>query len=227
MAEKTLFASSSVLPLLSLVFLVFFIAGSSHIVNGDNLPEVEAARPGKLEVPLVHLLQNSPGSKPGQVMYGNRVRIRGLSRLRNLNKYSHLLKVKVAPLQPESRDDRRPPLMNVEVCLHRNASIEMGMCASSDWVKLVKGLWTRPVSPFSDRFLDIRMPGLSSKTVEVSVEEEFAFHRLVFLVLGMMMMMLARPLSVFVGFYYSSAMFAGVILVVLIVLFQGMKLPTV
>lgn len=61
----------------------------------------------------------------------------------------------------------------------------------------------------------------------MSTEEEFLLHRVVFLVLGMVLMMAAHTLSQSVVFYYGGAMTIGIFLVVLIILFQGMKLlPT-
>jgi len=52
---------------------------------------------------------------------------------------------------------------------------------------------------------------------------EFLFHRLVFLVLGLFMMLTARVLSESVVFYYGSFMTIGVILVILMILFQVMS----
>jgi hypothetical protein len=52
-------------------------------------------------------------------------------------------------------------------------------------------------------------------------------HRIVFLLLGAVLLASASTLSQSLAFYYSSAMAVGIILVVLLVLFQGMKLlPT-
>ncbi|KAL2906508.1 Nuclear envelope integral membrane protein 2 [Bienertia sinuspersici] len=56
---------------------------------------------------------------------------------------------------------------------------------------------------------------------------DFSVYRIVFLVLGTLLITLAPTLSESLVFYYSSAMVVGIILVVLVVLFQGMKLlPT-
>ncbi|KAK9012610.1 hypothetical protein V6N11_040654 [Hibiscus sabdariffa] len=96
---------------------------------------------------------------------------------------------------------RRP---NFEVCFHRNASLGIGMCPQGKWEKVSNDLWAKPMSPFNHKLLDIRMTSSSIQTLEVSIEE-----------------------ASLLVFYYSSAMAIGVILVVLIVLFQGMKLlPT-
>jgi len=71
------------------------------------------------------------------------------------------------------------------------------------------------------------MPADPSRSVVVSTEEEFLIHRVVFLVLGLVLMMVAHALSESVVFYYGGAMTIGIFLVILIILFQGMKLlPT-
>lgn len=71
------------------------------------------------------------------------------------------------------------------------------------------------------------MPTDPSRSVVVSTEEEFLLHRVVFLVLGLVLMVVAQTLSESVVFYYGGAMTIGIFLVILIILFQGMKLlPT-
>ncbi|MCL7030881.1 hypothetical protein MKW94_021347, partial [Papaver nudicaule] len=149
-----------------------------------------------------------------------RVRLSGVSRLKNLKKYANTVKVKVSLV-----DSSRPNA--VDVCFHRNISLGVGMCNRSHWEKLVKGVWSRSMSPYDIKLLDIRMPGRSVANVEVSVEEEFFLYRIIFLVLGLILLTLAPILSQSLTFYYGGAMTLGVILVVLMVLFQGMKLlPT-
>lgn len=49
---------------------------------------------------------------------------------------------------------------------------------------------------------------------------EFFMYRVVFLILGIVLLSLASSLSKSLAFYYSSAMAIGVILVILVVLFQ-------
>ncbi|CAA7393618.1 unnamed protein product [Spirodela intermedia] len=155
----------------------------------------------------------------------NRVHIRGVLRLRHPNLFFHSLKVKVNLILPPDRGSRIP---TVEVCFHRNASRGVGMCPPGEWRKLSKGSWLQNTSPFSDKILDVRMhPGRPSAVVEVSTEGEFMPHRMVLLILGIVLMAFARMLSESVVFYYGGAMAVGVILVFLMVLFQGMKLlPT-
>lgn len=49
---------------------------------------------------------------------------------------------------------------------------------------------------------------------------ELLFHRVFFLVMGLVMMVAAHALSESVVFYYGSFMTVGIILVILMVLFQ-------
>ncbi|KAF8017301.1 hypothetical protein BT93_H2477 [Corymbia citriodora subsp. variegata] len=103
----------------------------------------------------------------------------------------------------------------------------MCMCPQNQWEKVGKGAWFRPMSPFDHKLLDIRVAGPSSETFEMSIEEEFFLYRVVLLIVGLVLMTFASSLSNSLAFYYSSAMAVGIILVVLMVLFQGMRLlPT-
>ncbi|RWR77953.1 Transmembrane protein 194 [Cinnamomum micranthum f. kanehirae] len=202
---------------------VFFFSISFSLPNASGYEMSSVAHPTTLRLSSGLLVENSPGSKPGALMACERVRIVGLPRLQNLQKYANSLKVKVNTTGTSSRALQQ----NAEVCFHRNASLGIGMCPEGEWEKLIKGSWARSMSPYSSRFLDIRMPGSSLESLEVSTEEDFLLHRIIFLVLGVVMMTLAPSLSQSVVFYYSSAMAVGIILVILIVLFQGMKLlPT-
>uniref|UniRef100_A0A1D1YB26 Transmembrane protein 194A n=1 Tax=Anthurium amnicola TaxID=1678845 RepID=A0A1D1YB26_9ARAE len=203
-----------------LAFLVFWIP--PLLVSCDEL--AVALHPAKVRLPPGQLVEGSPGSKPGAALSCSRVHIRGVSRLRHLNRLFHSLKVKV-DLVPTDGGSRIP---TAEVCLHRNASTGVGMCPPGGWQKLSRGSWAQSISPFQDKILDLRMqPSQSSTAVDVSTEEEFFLYRVVFLIMGFALMAFARILSESVVFYYGSAMAVGIILVVLVVLFQGMRLlPT-
>ncbi|XLS93982.1 hypothetical protein HN51_069990, partial [Arachis hypogaea] len=132
----------------------------------------------------------SPGS-PGVAVVVERVRIRGLSRFRNLSKFAHSIKVKVLPADPNIR------IPNIEICFHRNASLAIGMCSQGQWEKVTKGSWIRSMSLFDHKLLDIRT---ASST-------------------------LASSLSKSLAFYYSSAMTIGIILVILMILYQVFAAP--
>ncbi|KAK6258669.1 NEMP family - like 1 [Theobroma cacao] len=166
-------------------------------------------------------VEKSPGLKPGTRVVCERVHIDGLSRFRNLKKFAHSVKVKVSQGNSSTRRT------NVEVCFHRNASLGIGMCPQANWEKVSRGIWVNSMSPFDHKLLDIRMTSSSLETLEVSIQEEFFLYRVIFLILGIVLLSSASTLSQSLVFYYGSAMAVGVILVVLIVLFQGMKLlPT-
>ncbi|CAN4123659.1 unnamed protein product [Withania somnifera] len=167
------------------------------------------------------VVENSPGSKPETKVICQRVLIHGLSRLKSLRKFAHSVKVNVSYLNPSGR----PP--NAEVCLHRNQSLAIGMCPPGQWMKLSKGSWVRSVSPFDHKFLDIRVASSSKETFQVSLHEGIFFYRVMFLVLGILLFTMASFLSKSLVFYYGGAMAVGILLVILMVLFQGMKLlPT-
>ncbi|XP_078430378.1 transmembrane protein (DUF2215) isoform X2 [Wolffia australiana] len=210
---------------ISLRLFFLFMAFSLNSASRDENPgRVVGWPPAKLQLPPCELVEGSPGSKPGSALSCGRIHVRGVSRARHLNLFFHSLKVKVE-LDAAYLGSRIPAL---EVCLHRNSSMGVGMCRSGEWQKLSKGSWIHATSPFSDKILDVRMnPGLPCSAVEISTEDEFLPHRVVLLIVGVLLMALARLLSESIVFYYGGAMAVGVILVFLMVLFQGMKLlPT-
>ncbi|KAI3861096.1 hypothetical protein MKX03_021934 [Papaver bracteatum] len=201
-----------------LVPVIFLLLMSySIIVSAADDILIDVAQPTTLKLSSGLLLEKSPGTKPSTFVVGERVNITGVSRLKNLKKYANTVKVKVIVV-----DSSRPNA--IEVCFHSNTSLGVGMCNRSHWEKLVKGVWIRSMSPYDNKLLDIRMPGRSLANVEVSVEEEFFLYRIIFLVLGLILLTLAPTLSQSLTFYYGGAMTMGIILVVLMVLFQGMRL---
>ncbi|GAA0146981.1 hypothetical protein LIER_06795 [Lithospermum erythrorhizon] len=205
-------ATSSVL--LSIIFIAF---GSSYATQlslvVSNATELQLS-PGVV-------VEQSPGAKPGTKLLCERIKIHGLSRLKNLEKFADSVKVKVSYVNPSSRP------LKAEVCFHRNASLGVGMCRQEQWQKLLKGTWVGSMSPYDHKLLDICMAGSSLEPLQVSLDDEFFVYRIIFLVLGVAMMTFASSLSQSLVFYYSGAMTVGILLVILMVLFQGMKLlPT-
>lgn len=200
-------------------FLINFSAGNPEC---QRYKDVHSAL-FKLQLPSGPLIENSPGIKPGALIACDRVCIPGLQRLQHLKKYAHSRRVKVQ--YSEGISKLNPT--KIEICFHRNASLGLGQCLQNEWKALEKGSWTALMSPFETKFIDIRMPGMFFDSLTISVEEEFLPYRLVFLGLGLVMLMLAPVVSKSVPFYYGSAMTFGIIIVILIILFQGMKLlPT-
>uniref|UniRef100_A0A9I9DVQ4 Nuclear envelope integral membrane protein 1 n=1 Tax=Cucumis melo TaxID=3656 RepID=A0A9I9DVQ4_CUCME len=166
-------------------------------------------------------VKNSPGSIPETLMVCERVYIQGLPRFQNLRKVAHTVRVKVSMRNSSFR------IPKVEVCFHKKMSFGLGMCPENQWEKIFKGSWARSMSPFDDNILDIRTPGLSLESFEVSLEEEFSQYRIIYLIMGVVLMSSASTMSKSLVFYYGSSMVIGILLVVLMILFQGMRLlPT-
>jgi hypothetical protein len=83
------------------------------------------------------------------------------------------------------------------------------------------------MSPYEEKYVDVKFLGDLSGSVTVTVEEELQRWRLFSLALGFFLLLLAPDVSSWVPFYYSSSMAIGILLVVILLLFQGMKLlPT-
>ncbi|KAG0458502.1 hypothetical protein HPP92_023659 [Vanilla planifolia] len=202
-------------------FLVFFLISAQHFPTSYDSSVVSHGSILLLAPGLP--LEDSPGSRLGAVLTCNRVHARGLSRLRDFEKFFHSLKLTASI----SQGDVPFRLQSLEFCLHRNASLGMCMCPIGHWRKLSKGYFVRSLSPFVDWYIDIRMPPDPSRFIEIRTELEFLTHRAILLILGFCMMILAHPLSESIAFYYGGAMTIGIVLVILMVLYQGMKLlPT-
>ncbi|KAL1537072.1 hypothetical protein AAHA92_29628 [Salvia divinorum] len=190
-------------------------------VGADSELSLAVNGPATLQLAPTLIVENSPGSKPGAKVKCGRVLIHGLPRIKHLNKFANSMKVKVS----HASSSGRPP--NIYVCFHRNVSLEIGMCPHDQWERLANGLWIKPMSPFDHKVIDIRMGVSYSENIQVSLDEEFFLYRILFLTSGIVLMSLAAVLSKSLVFYYSGAMAAGALLVILMVLFQGMKLlPT-
>ncbi|KAK9071024.1 hypothetical protein SSX86_009592 [Deinandra increscens subsp. villosa] len=179
------------------------------------------AKSASLQLSPSLVVENSPGSRSRSQVLCERVEINGLSRLRNLTSFFSSVKVKVINVKFVNSIGHPP---NIAVCFHRNESLGVGMCPESLWEKLTNGSWVRSMSPFDHKLLDIRSVGSSVGTVEVVLNEEFYLYRVIFLVLGITMMTFASSLSNSLATYYGGAMTLGVLLVVLVILFQGMRI---
>ncbi|KAF8396312.1 hypothetical protein HHK36_017927 [Tetracentron sinense] len=151
-----------------------------------------------------------------------RVRAVGLSRLK-ISSYANSIQITLSPsvVIPERLYSK------IQVCFHRKASLGLCQCAKDEWKAVQKGLWSSVMSPYEDRYIDVKFIDGLSGSVIVSVDEEFQQWRLLCLAFGFVLLLLAPIVSNWVPFYYSSSMAIGVLLVILILLFQGMKLlPT-
>lgn len=113
---------------------------------------------------------------------------------------------------------------NIGICLHRNASLGTCQCGNDEWKSLQKGEWKSIMSPYDTRFIDVKSMENVYGSILFYVEEEFHQWRLICLGVGFLLLLMAPIVSKWVPFYYSSSMALGVLLVVLLILFQGMKL---
>ncbi|KAI7728787.1 hypothetical protein M8C21_015523 [Ambrosia artemisiifolia] len=202
----------------AILLLLLTVVNSAGVGVSGELPSLTVAKFAFLQLSPSLVVKNSPGSKPGSQVVCERLEIIGLPRLRNLTSFFSSVKVKVTNVNSTGR----PP--SITVCFHRNASLGVGMCNEDRWEKLTNGSWVRSMSPFDHKLLDIRSVGPSVGTVEVALNEEFYLYRVMFLILGIIMMTFATSLSNSLATYYGGAMTLGVLLVVLVILFQGMKI---
>lgn len=208
--------SSSALLLFSILILMISSSSQDSSFKGvglgnPTLDVIPSTLPGHL---------SSRGSK--DVLLCERVQVAGLSRLK-LGHYASSFRVTVAPsvVIPERLHSK------ILVCFHGNASLGSCQCEKDEWKTSQKGLWNFVMSPYEDRYVDVKFIGEISGSVTVSVEEDFQRWRLFCLALGFFLLLLAPVVSSWVPFYYSSSMAIGILLVIIILLFQGMKLlPT-
>ncbi|VVA31366.1 PREDICTED: nuclear envelope integral membrane [Prunus dulcis] len=163
---------------------------------------------------------STPGSK--DVLLCERVRVSGISRLK-LGSYASSLRITLSPSLgiPEKLYSK------IEVCFHRNNSLVPCQCEKDNWKNLQKELWSTVMSPYDEKYIDVKFNDEIPGSVTITVEEDSQKWRLVCLALGFFLLLLAPIVSSWVPFYYSSSMAIGVFLVIIILLFQGMKLlPT-
>ncbi|XP_058204236.1 uncharacterized protein LOC131318459 [Rhododendron vialii] len=157
-----------------------------------------------------------------EVLWCGRIRVAGQSRLK-LGSYATAYQVTSAPsvVIPEKLHNK------IQICFHKNASRGLCQCEKDEWKSVQNGLWSSVMSPYGERFVDVKFAADIPGSVTVTVKEEFQRWRLLCLALGFILLLLAPVVSGWVPFYYSSSMAIGVLLVIIIILFQGMKLlPT-
>ncbi|XP_050214133.1 uncharacterized protein LOC126665390 isoform X2 [Mercurialis annua] len=156
------------------------------------------------------------------ILYCERVKISGHSRLL-WGSYANAFRVNLAPYAtiPERMHSR------ILVCIHQNASSALCHCEKDEWKGLQKGVWSAVMSPYNEKFVDVKFVGEIYGPVKLFIKEDLQQWRLVSLAVGFLLLLLAPIVSSWVPFYYTSSMAIGVFLVVIILLFQGMKLlPT-
>ncbi|WCJ42688.1 hypothetical protein M5689_023481 [Euphorbia peplus] len=210
--------ASLIISLFMLWILLFSFPASSMDLSSHQRSLVIGESSKLLLSPRLEV-SHSPGTEPRSIVFCERVHIHGLSRFRNLTKFSHLFKL---TLKRSSLGCRR---YTVKVCFHSNASLAIGMCSKGMWKNVGKNPWVQPMSPFDDKILDVRATGPLLESLELSIEGGFSLCRVIFLVIGIVLLLTASTLSKSLAFYYISSMAIGII-VIPMVLFQGVKLLT-
>ncbi|KAG2547110.1 uncharacterized protein LOC120650210 [Panicum virgatum] len=199
-------AAPTLLLLASLAALIILSSGDDGTAN--PLKDVSLENP---EVSFV------PSPVGGQ--FCERVRLSGVPRL-HLESYASQIRVKMNVSQSISEKFH----WKIEVCFHRNASMGLCQCEAGEWQGFQDGLWTAVNSPYGNKYVDVKLADKKPARFTLSIQEEFQKWRLACLGIGFLLLFLSPTVSKWAPFYYSSSMALGILLVVLIVLFQGMKL---
>ncbi|KAI9120942.1 hypothetical protein K1719_007975 [Acacia pycnantha] len=210
---------------MGLFLLPFFVFINLLAFSAGN--DETALRGINLESPVlnIHALPLSGKTYPHgakDIFRCERVHVYGLSRLK-LWSYASSFRITLAPSAeiPEKFHNK------IHVCFHRNNSLGWCQCETAEFRSVQKGIWSAVMSPYEKRYVDVRFTDEIPGSVVAALEEDFQQWRLVCLSVGFILLLLAPIISSWVPFYYSSSMAIGVFLVIIILLFQGMKLlPT-
>ncbi|KAF6134219.1 hypothetical protein GIB67_010018 [Kingdonia uniflora] len=214
-------ASSS--PLLFFLFLLSLLSSFqfSCLSEKTSFKDIDLGNPVLHISPLPLSGYSSTGGSKDNVLC-ERVRVAGVSRWQ-IKSYANSIRITLTPSVaiPEKFHSK------ITVCFHGNASLGLCQCAADEWKTIQNGQWICNKSPYVDKYVDVKLMDGVSGSLTVSIEEDFQQWRIYFLALGFVLLLLAPVVSNCVPFYYGSSMTMGVLVVVLIILFQGMKLiPT-
>ncbi|XP_061343305.1 uncharacterized protein LOC133289402 isoform X1 [Gastrolobium bilobum] len=206
----------------TLLFLFFFFSSSlANHHDSVQLKGIDIERP-VLDISPSPLSGDSATHGVQDILRCERVQVSGISRLK-LGSYASSFHITLAPSAAiqESLHNK------IQVCFHGNNALGWCQCEKDEWMSMEKGIWNAVMSPYETRYVDVRMNAEMLGSVTVALEEDFQQWRLVCLALGLILLLLAPIISSWVPFYYTSSMAIGIFLVVIILLFQGMKLlPT-
>lgn len=195
------------------LLLVAFLAALLILSTGDDAT-AQPLNGVSLQNPEVSFV---PSPLAGQ--FCERVLLSGVPRL-HLDSYASQIRVKMNVSQsiPEKFH------WKIEVCFHRNASMGLCQCEAGEWQGFQGGMWTAVSSPYGNKYVDLKLADKKPARFTLSIQEEFQKWRLACLGIGFVLLFLSPIISKWVPFYYSSSMALGILAVVLIVIFQGMKL---
>uniref|UniRef100_A0A287Q787 Uncharacterized protein n=1 Tax=Hordeum vulgare subsp. vulgare TaxID=112509 RepID=A0A287Q787_HORVV len=102
----------------------------------------------------------------------------------------------------------------------RNVSTGLCQCEMGEWQALHGGTWNAVKSPYNSRYVDVKLAHKKYVVFSLSIQEELQKWRLACLGIGFVLLFLSPIVSKWAPFYYSSSMALGILLVVLIVLFE-------
>ncbi|EOA15809.1 hypothetical protein CARUB_v10007344mg [Capsella rubella] len=200
--------------------IIGVIFAFSSLVSSDELLVVGETEKLLVTTNFVVKVTGSPRQNQDLPTLYERIHISGRQRLKHIEKYAHSLKL-IVNMSPGAKTS------TTHVCFHRDLSLAIGMCPYNQWEKVSNGSWTQTMSPFDKKILSVRTIGSSKVTLEVSTVEEWCMIHIVFLIIGTVLLSSASTLSRSITFYYTCVMSIGIILAVLVFLFQGLKrLPT-
>ncbi|XP_027349291.1 uncharacterized protein LOC113860926 isoform X1 [Abrus precatorius] len=207
--------------LLLFFFFFFFTSSLANHHNPITVKGVDIEKP-VLDISPPPLSGHSSSQGVKDTLRCERIRVSGISRLK-LGSYANSFHITLAPSVsiPERLHNK------IQVCFHRNNTLGWCQCQKDEWRSVQKGIWSSVMSPYETRYVDVRINGEILDSVTVALEEDFQKWRLICLALGSLLLLVAPIISSWVPFYYSSSMAIGIFLVIIILLFQGMKLlPT-
>ncbi|KAI4998775.1 uncharacterized protein LOC123446904 [Hordeum vulgare subsp. vulgare] len=201
----------ALLLFISLAALLILSSGEAHD------PDADSGRPLKdvsLEYPEVTFAPSSMGG-----IFCERIRISKIPRWQ-FQSYANQIHIRmnVSHSLPEKFH------WKIQICFHGNVSTGLCQCEMGEWQALQGGTWNAVKSPYNSRYVDVKLTDKKSAVFSLSIQEELQKWRLACLGIGFVLLFLSPIVSKWAPFYYSSSMALGILLVVLIVLFQGMKL---
>ncbi|CAL5419535.1 unnamed protein product [Camellia sinensis] len=205
-----------ILPLFSSLSQFCSLSSYRAPVPSLHLKGIDVEKPNIDVIPYLLAGYASSSHGSNDVLLCERIRVAGQSRLK-LGSYASAYQVTLVPsvVIPERSHNK------IQICFHKNASRGLCQCEKDEWKAVQKGLWSSVMSPYEDRYVDVKFVGEISGPVTLAVEDVFQRWRLLCLAFGFALLLLAPVVSSWVPFYYSSSMAIGVLLVIIILLFQG------
>ncbi|KAJ8763123.1 hypothetical protein K2173_025508 [Erythroxylum novogranatense] len=156
-------SSSLLLLLLSLNISLVLLAYAAH----ETAPKGVDPENPVLDVTPSPLYGKLSGLGSKDILYCERVRVSGHSRLK-LQSYANSFRVTLSPslVIPERLHGR------IQICFHRNASLNLCHCGMDEWKTVQKGLWNSVLSLFDERYLDVKFIGEIHGSVTVAMAED-------------------------------------------------------